>query len=94
MPGSEHPEMTTDAFDFIDRTQLEPGVWPQRRDLLPRHFQLIGANRRALVVGDMGGLIEVAGVHVYDPDHLDEMATRLHALAGVMRRRARGVAEP
>jgi hypothetical protein len=91
---TEHTEMTSDAFDFIDRAQLEPGVWPKSPDLLPRHFQLIGLNRRALVVGDMGGLIEVAGVHVTDPDHLEEMASRLAALAGVLRRRQNGAVEP
>lgn len=80
------PQFTQDSFDFIDRTQLDPGVWPQRRDLLPRHFQLIGTNRRALVVSDGGpALIEVGGVHVTDPEHLEEMAARLIALAAVLR---------
>ena len=81
------PEMTADAWDYIDRTQLDPGVWPARRDLLPRHYQIIGTNRRALVVADMGGLIELAGVHVTDPDHLDDFADRLKALAEVFRQR-------
>jgi hypothetical protein len=75
------------AFTSDDRTGLDPGVWPKPRDLLPRHFQIIGANRRALVICDMGGDIDLGGVQVKDPDHLDEMAERLHRLADVMRGR-------
>ena len=75
-----------EAFIHTANPNLGPGVWP-RRGLLPRHFQIVGDNPRALLVCDMGGLIDIGGVHVTDPDHLDEMADRLHELAGVMRER-------
>lgn len=75
------------AFTSDNRTGLGPGVWPKRRDLLPRHFQVIGVNQRTLVVSDMGGCIELGGVQVTDPDHLDEAAVRLHGLADEMRKR-------
>ena len=75
------------AFTSDNRTGLDPGVWPKSPDLLPRHFQLIGYNGRTLVVSDMHGCIELGGVQVKDPDHLDEMAERLHFLADEMRKR-------
>jgi hypothetical protein len=75
------------AFTSDARPGLAPGVWPKPRDLLPRHFQIVGENHRTLVVSDMHGLIDLGGVHVKDPDHLDEMADRLHGLADEMRAR-------
>lgn len=75
------------AFTSDNRTGLGPSVWPERRDTLPRHFQIIGVNDRTLVISDMHGLIDLSGVHVKDPEHLDEMAERLHGLAEIMRER-------
>lgn len=75
------------AFTSDNRTSLGAGVWPERRDTLPRHFQIIGVNDRTLVISDMHGLIDLGGVHVKDPEHLDEMAERLRALAEAMRER-------
>lgn len=78
--------MIVEAHTYDSPGGLEAGVWPERVDIRG-HFQLVGANRRALVVGDMGGLIDIGGVHVYDPDHLDEMAARLTRLATRLRER-------
>lgn len=75
------------AFTSDANPNLAPGVWPKPR-LLPRHFQVVGVNRRTLVVSDMGGVISLGGVEVQDPDHLDEMAERLHELADEMRKRS------
>jgi hypothetical protein len=80
------PYTDPEAFTGPDRTGLDPGVWPKPRGLLPRHFQVIGVNRRTLVVSDMGGFIELGGVQVTDPDHLDEIADRLHELADLRRK--------
>lgn len=79
-----------EAFVGPANPNLGPGVWPDRRDLLPRHFQLVGDNPRALVVSDMGGLISVGGVEVTNPQHLEEFALRLSALAAVYRERSPG----
>jgi hypothetical protein len=85
---TEGPTLAADtSHDSEARPGLTPGVWPQRRDLTPPHFQIVGTNGRTLVVADMVGLIEVGGVHVTDPAHLEEMAERLHALAELMRGR-------
>lgn len=75
-----------EAFTADNRTGLGAGVWPEKRGLLPRHFQIIGVNNRTLVVSDMGGCIELGGVQVQDPDHLDEIADRLHELADALRK--------
>lgn len=82
------PYVEPEAFTSENRTTLGPGVWPKNPNLLPRHFQIIGVNNRTLVISDMGGCIELGGVQVEDADHLDEMADRLHALAGVFRERS------
>lgn len=82
------PYTDPEAFTGAANPNLGPGVWPQKGDLLPRHFQIVGTNPRALVVEDAGGFIDLGGVHVYDPDHLDEVAERLHRLADVMRERS------
>jgi hypothetical protein len=77
--------MHDDAHTY-DSPNLDAGVWPKAEGL-PRHFQLVGTNARALAVLDMGGLITVGGIDVYDPDHLDEFAARIARLATVYRER-------
>lgn len=74
------------AHTYDARDGLEAGVWPERVDIRG-HFQLVGTNKRSLCLVDLGGLIEVAGVHVHNPDHLDEMAARLTHLATRLRER-------
>lgn len=66
---------------------LGAGIWPKKVDIRG-HYQIIGDNARSLVVSDMGGLIDIGGIHVTNPDDLDEAADRLHGLAEKMRTRA------
>jgi hypothetical protein len=60
--------------------RLAPGVWPKNVDRRG-HFQIVGTNRRSIVVSDMHGLIDIGGVHVDDPQVLAEAARRLMLLA-------------
>lgn len=57
------------------------------------HTLLVGRNARSLVVADMGGCINVGGVQVVDPAHLDALADRLRMNAARLRERA-GDREP
>ncbi len=80
--------MTTEAHIAIAPAGLDAGVWPKAiPNVGPNHFQIIGVNRRNLVVCDLGGVISVGGVEVTDPDHLDEFAARIAHLATVYRER-------
>jgi hypothetical protein len=61
---------------------LDPGVYLNRG-----HALLVGTNQRNLVVVDLGGVIEVAGIDVTDPDHLDAFADYFQRLAATFRAR-------
>jgi hypothetical protein len=59
-----------------------PGVY-----LSKGHALLVGTNQRNLVVVDLGGAIQVAGVDVTDPDHLDALADYFRQCGQKMRER-------
>lgn len=66
---------------------LEPGVYasdPQGHTLLVGQVASYG-ERRSIGIANMGGLISIGGVEVYDPDVLDQLADRLHANAASLR---------
>ncbi|RKR92649.1 hypothetical protein BDK92_7091 [Micromonospora pisi] len=67
-----------------DSRGLAPGVYlsdPQG------HAQLVGTNDRAVIVVDLGGVIQVGGINVEDADHLERFAARLTELAARLRKR-------
>lgn len=65
--------------------RLNPGV-----HLSNGHAILVGTNERNLVVVDLGGVIQVAGIDVTDPDHLEDLGDYFLQLGHKMReRRAR-----
>ncbi len=73
-----------------DEANLDPGVY-----LSPGygHAVLVGTNQRRLAVLDLGGVIQVAGINVSDPDHLDAFAAYWADIAAVFRaRRGRAAA--
>lgn len=70
-----------------EETRLAPGVY-----LSKGHALLVGTNERNLVVVDLGGVIEVAGIDVTDPDHLDAFADYFQRLAATFRARTGAVA--
>lgn len=76
-PGDNH----TYASD-----RLTPGVWPKKIDIRG-HFQIVGTNKRAITIGDLGGVIDFGGINVDDPAVLDEAAARLRVLADRLRQR-------
>lgn len=67
-----------------DENRLTPGVYPSDPQ---GHTLLVGTNNRAMTVLDLGGVAQVAGLDISDPDHLDGLAARLHELADRMRAR-------
>jgi hypothetical protein len=77
-PDGTHTNTTTPG--------LTPGVWPKTVDIRG-HFQLVGTDGRSLSVLDLGGMVQVAGIDVTNPDHLDEMAARLVGIANRLRGR-------
>jgi len=80
-----------DSAHTYDGTRLDPGVY-----LSPGygHAQLVGVNQRSLVVVDLGGVVQVAGVDVTDPEHLDAFAEYFQRLAVAFRARRRPAALP
>lgn len=88
--------MTTDLIDADgtahiaddshtrDERRLDPGVY-----LSPGygHALLVGINQRNLTVLDLGGVIQVGGINVTDPDHLDEFAAYWAEIAATFRAR-------
>lgn len=60
----------------------DPGV-----HLSKGHALLVGTNKRNLVVVDLGGAIQVAGIDVTDPDHLDALGQYFAGLGQKMRQR-------
>lgn len=62
--------------------RLNPGVY-----LSNGHALLVGTNQRNLVVVDLGGVIQVAGIDVTDPDHLDVLGDYFRELGRTMRKR-------
>lgn len=77
-----------EAFTYANDRGAAPGVWPKTRSL-PRHFQIVD-ERRALLVLDHHGVVEIGGVKVTDPAALTEFAARLTDLAQVFATRAEG----
>ena len=65
-----------------EELRLDPGVYLSRG-----HALLVGTNERNLVVVDLGGVIEVAGIDVTDPGHLDAFADYFQRLAATFRAR-------
>lgn len=63
-------------------TRLNPGVYPSDPQ---GHTILVGTNERSLTVIDLGGVVQVGGIDVTSPDHLDALAARLHQAAGRLR---------
>ena len=72
-----------------EELRLDPGVYLSRG-----HALLVGTNQRNLVVVDLGGVIEVAGIDVTDPDHLDAFAEYFQRLAATFRARRQRSAAP
>lgn len=74
--------MTTTSLPDTSHTTVEhrtsPGVYPSDPQ---GHTLLVGVNQRALTVVNLGGVVQVGGVDVTDPDHLDLLADRLRQLA-------------
>lgn len=73
-----------DDAHTLHEKRAEPGVYrfdPQG------HTLLVGTNDRALVVLDMGGMAQIAGVDVWDPDHLRQFADRVRMVADRLARR-------
>ncbi|MBM0257361.1 hypothetical protein [Micromonospora sp. 4G55] len=68
-------------------SRLAPGVYPSDPQ---GHTLLVGTNNRAMTVLDLGGVVQVAGLDITDPHHLDVLADRLHELADRMRARQTG----
>ncbi|MFY1686389.1 hypothetical protein [Plantactinospora sp. WMMB782] len=62
--------------------RLDPGVYPSKG-----HVLLVGTNERNLTVIDLGGVIQVGGIDVTDPDHLDALAEYFQRLAVTFRAR-------
>lgn len=65
-----------------DEHHHNPGV-----HLSNGHALLVGTNQRNLVVVDLGGVIQVAGIDVTDPDHLDALGNYFRDLGQKMRKR-------
>jgi hypothetical protein len=76
LPDTSHTEV---------ETRLNPGVYPSDPQ---GHTILVGDNQRSLTVVDLGGVIQVGGVDVTNPDHLDQLADRIRQRANRMRERA------
>ncbi len=69
-----------------DTADTGPGVLPKQPGNYER-FTLVDRAGRRLSVLDMGDHIEVAGLRCVEPDHVDEFADRLVALAANLRGR-------
>lgn len=67
-----------------DENRLNPGIYPSDPQ---GHTLLVGTNNRAMTVLDLGGVAQVAGLDIRDPDHLDCLADRLRELADRLRNR-------
>lgn len=78
------PAMHDDSHTHVE-LRLSPGVYPATPD---DHTLLVGDNQRSLTVIDLGGVIQIGGVDVTNPDHLDALADRLRQRATCMRERA------
>lgn len=79
-----------DAHTYEER-RLGPGVYPSA---IRGHALLVGTNQRSLTVVDLGGVIQVAGIDVTDPDHLGTFADHLRHVAGRLRNRQSTRPEP
>jgi hypothetical protein len=75
-----------EAHTYPNDSNLPAGVYPQQPDRY-EHVLVVGDNGRKFSVGDMFGFIDFGGIHVSDPDHLDDLAARIHRLAALMRDR-------
>lgn len=74
--------LAADTSHTDTETRLNPGVYPSDPQ---GHTLLVGDNQRALTVVNLGGVIQVGGVDVTDPDHLDALADRLRLVAAQRR---------
>lgn len=79
--GTLAAHIADDAHTQIEQ-RLDPGV-----TLSKGHALLVGTNQRNLVVLDLGGVIQVAGIDVTDPDHLDALGDHFRDLGRKMRER-------
>ena len=83
------PEKLTDLAavlaHVVDDTTPAPGFYPS----MPQGHCQITDGRRSVVVGDLGGVVQVAGVNVTDPDALLAFGEHVVMLAGRLRERAR-----
>jgi hypothetical protein len=78
------PDIHDDLHTDVEH-RFSPGVYPSDPQ---GHTLLVGDNERSLTVVDLGGVIQVGGVDVTNPDHLDQLADRLRQRANRMRERA------
>lgn len=72
---------------FTSPSNLSPGLYPS---MTQGHAQLVGETGstgevQCLVVLNMGGLVDIGGVHVDDPEVLRRLGDHLHMLAGRLR---------
>ncbi len=74
----------SDDSHSYDEPRLSPGVYPSDPQ---GHTLLVGENSRSLTILDLGGVIQVGGLDIREPDHLDGLAARLHQAAERMRAR-------
>lgn len=77
-------DLHDDSHTYVEH-RLTPGVYPSDPQ---GHTILVGDNQRSLTVVDLHGVIQVGGVDVTHPDHLDLLADRLRQCANRMRDRA------
>lgn len=75
-----------DGSHTSEETHLDPGVYTSKG-----HALLVGTNQRNLAVVDLGGVIEVAGIDITNPDHLDAFAEYVQRLAATFRARSQRV---
>jgi hypothetical protein len=75
-------ELIADDAHTNVETHHAPGVY-----LSKGHALLVGDNQRNLVVVDLGGVIQVAGIDVADPDHLDALSGYFREVGQKMRSR-------
>lgn len=81
--GTLAAHLADDSHTYQE-TRLDPGVYLSRGH---GHAQLVGVNQRSLVVADLGGVIQIAGIDVADPEHLAVLGDYFQRLAVAFRAR-------
>jgi hypothetical protein len=75
--------MCDTAFTSPRRESRSPGLYLSD----PQGHALLVDERRELMVVDLGGVVQIGGIDVRDPDVLNRLGERLCMLAGRLRER-------